>query len=154
MALFWGFLCLFYELRLIRGIYFCTDFCHYSEWLGLPFSKNILVLNAFYFFGSALHSCGSFPFQRLSDGVSLQMQHMDICCITTNPFSSCLFDFDALLAMGVLSFFTVENLLWWSQLKVLSLGGFPGKTFWLLVIFHFKMFAGWIQLVSVETSRL
>lgn len=79
------------------------------------------------------------------------MQHVDIANINNKLLFylllfQTLFDFDALLAMGVLSFFTVETLLWWDQLEVLSLGGFPGKTFWLLVIFHLEMFAGWINL--------
>lgn len=49
MALFLSFPFLFHQLLLIRGIFFWIDFCPCSKWLGLPFSKYILVLNSLCF---------------------------------------------------------------------------------------------------------
>jgi len=113
-----------------------TLLCHYSKWFGLPFSKFFLVLSSL-FFWKDFTLLWKFPLSKTtSQCFFADAAHAYLLYHNKLPFQLLLFqglfDFEALLAMGVLSFFTVENLLWWSQLKVLSLGGFPGKTFWLL----------------------
>lgn len=137
-----------------RNVYF-NRFLSYSKWLGLPFSKEtywLVLLSTVEGLYTVVEICPIndyltvFLFRCITGIFAVSQQNPLL--VTTVPS---LIWFWCTTCHGVLSFFTVENLLWWNQLKVLSLGGFPGKTFWLLAIFHLEMFAGWIQLVSLET---
>lgn len=152
---FQGFFFHFHLLSLLRGMYTLIDFLSYSKWLGLPFSKEtywLVLLSTVEGLYTVVEICPIndyltvFLFRCITGIFAVSQQNPLL--VTTVPS---LIWFWCTTCHGVLSFFTVENLLWRNQLKVLSLGGFPGKTFWLLAIFHLEMLAGWIQLVSLET---
>lgn len=152
---FQGFFFPFHLLSLLRGMYTLIDFLSYSKWLGLPFSKEtywLVLLSTVEGLYTVVEICPIndyltvFLFRCITGIFAVSQQNPLL--VTTVPS---LIWFWCTTCHGVLSFFTVENLLWRNQLKVLSLGGFPGKTFWLLAIFHLEMLAGWIQLVSLET---
>lgn len=151
---FLAFFCLFYSLSLLRGTYLLTYFCYipnvqyvFTEWLTMVL---LSTLEGLY---TVLEICPInitvFPFRCIPWIFAISQQTP----LSVTAVPSLIWFWCTTCHGGVIIFHSCESTLMKSA-QVLSLGGFPGKTFWLPAIFHLEMFAGWIQLVSLETSCL
>lgn len=99
---------------MLRGIYFLIDFCYYLSGLAYHSVKASWSLTLTTFSEGLYTDVEISPFKDYLI-VFADAAHGYLLYYNNLPFHLLLFqglfDFEALLAMGVLSFFTVENLL-------------------------------------------